>query len=201
MLIENSSQAQGNFVNLDFESANVPNGTSPGPISVANALPGWTVYYGTSQVSQIYYNDVSLGSSQVTLISSSDPFGADCVTGNYGVLLQGGSTYPSVSIGQSGLVPAGSMSVLFDAQLNPAFGPVYLSLGGQNIAYSAVTTEPYYTVYGGNIPSSLAGQVETLEFVVPGSVSGYNGDNALNLGPISFSLNEIPEPGSWALML
>jgi hypothetical protein len=43
-----SAHGQGAFQNLDFESAQiVPDPFHP--IVAADALPGWTVYYGTNQ--------------------------------------------------------------------------------------------------------------------------------------------------------
>jgi hypothetical protein len=189
-----SGHAQGTFQNLDFESANLPNGTQPGPVLVANALPGWSVYYGTNQVNQIFYNDISLGAPQVTLLSANDPFGPNAIEGNFGVLLQGGSSLTGVSIRQNGLVPVTAESILFKAS---SAGPMTLSLGGQAIPLVILGTGPNFTLYGGNIPITLAGQVEQLAFSVP---NGVGGNNAWNLDSIVFSPSLIPEPGALQIL-
>ena len=181
--------AQGTFQNLDFESAIIPNGTQPGLVLVSNALPGWSVYYGISQMTQIYYNNLSLGSSRVNLVSSNDPSGESAIEGNFGVIMQGGTTAASVSIRQTGLVPDTAESIMFKANLR---GPVSLSLGGQNIQFTVIGSGPNYTLYGGNIPPSLAGQIAELEFFAPHDSLP---DTGWNLDSIMFSPSLIPEPG------
>jgi hypothetical protein len=58
-------RAQGTFQNLDFEEANVipivGSPLYPYDVTVANALPDWTVEYGNIQQSQMTYNEISLG--------------------------------------------------------------------------------------------------------------------------------------------
>jgi hypothetical protein len=93
------------------------------------------------------------------------------------------------------LVPVLTESILFKAQ---AEGPMTLSLGGQNIAFAPLSTGANYTLYGGNIPSALAGQVEQLEFSVP---EGPGGNNAWNIDSIVFSATPVPEPATWTLLL
>jgi hypothetical protein len=180
---------QGTFQNLGFESASITVGTPPGPITVASGVPGWTVFYGAIQMTQMYYNDISLGASQITLISASDPFGPNAIEGNYGIFLQGGSTATDVSLRQSSLVPLSAASILFKGN---AGGPLSLSLGGLDIPFVALSNSANYTTYGGSIPANLAGQVEELRFSVPNDVSG---NNAFNLDSIVFSSSSIPEPG------
>src|SRR5437879_4086489 len=82
------ARPQGTFVNLDFESANIPPGTPPGTVvAVSDALPGWTCYIGTNQVTAIHYDDISLGAAAITIHdrNSFEPI----LQGNYTVLLQG----------------------------------------------------------------------------------------------------------------
>lgn len=188
------TRAQGTFQNLGFESANIPNGTPPGPIATSNALPGWNVFYGSNQISQTFYNDVSTGATQATLVGANDPFGPNAIEGNFGVLLQGGSTLPYAAITQTGLVPGSAESILFKAD---SMGPMVLSLGGQDISYFAIGSGLNYTLYGGNIPISLAGQVEELEFSVP---EGPGGNNAWNIDSVVFSSSPLPEPGTLAVL-
>src|ERR1035438_6704048 len=94
------------FVNLGFESARIiplTQGAAFPPYSVAttNAVPGWTVYYGTAQQSQITYNDPALGSTSVTLYATN----GQQIAGNFSVLLQGGGTATDASISQTALTP------------------------------------------------------------------------------------------------
>src|SRR5947208_2639943 len=58
---------QGTFQNLGFESAQIipVEGSPYYPYAVAtsNALPGWSVFYGTQPQSEITYNDPALGAT------------------------------------------------------------------------------------------------------------------------------------------
>jgi|ERR1035441_3076239 hypothetical protein len=60
--------AQGVFQNLDFESASVVNAPpyQPTMLPIAQVFPSWTAYYGTTPVTQVYFNGYSLGSALVT---------------------------------------------------------------------------------------------------------------------------------------
>jgi len=61
MAIIKAASAQGTFQDLNFEEANiVPIFGDPYAVTVANALPGWTVDYGNLQQSDVLYNDPSL---------------------------------------------------------------------------------------------------------------------------------------------
>src|ERR1700733_10194384 len=81
------------FLNLDFEQAKViplaGGDYDAYSIAVTNALPDWSVYFGTEQQSQITYNDPALGSTFVTLYATN---GLQ-LAGNYSVELQGGGTF------------------------------------------------------------------------------------------------------------
>ncbi len=191
--------AQGTFQDLDFEEANivpiVGSPLYPYVVTVADALPGWAVNYGTAQQTQILYNDEALGSTAVTLYASGYPgFYTLPLQGNYSVLLQEG-TYvgaPSASITQTGLVPAGSESLLFDATSDPE--PPEVLIGNQSVSLVTVGSGANYTIFGADI-SSWAGQTEQLTITTPGVSGNWEIDN------ISFSPNTIPEPGTLALVL
>jgi len=187
------------FKNLNFESAVGPNGNQPGLFPVATALPGWSLFYGTNQQSQIFFNSESAGATQVTLVGSNDTFGPNCIEGNYGVFFQGGESATDASIRQTGLIPMGTLSIEFKADGQIAFGPILVSFGGQNIPVYALATGANYTLYGGDV-SALAGTTGQLEFSVPGSLSGYT-FNAWNLDSIVFSTSPVPEPATSALIL
>ena len=76
--------SQGNFQNLDFESANIPAGTHiPSELSANQAIPGW------SGSSPIVYDFLGSGDSQVTIIDSNS--GLAPLQGNYSVVLVGGT--------------------------------------------------------------------------------------------------------------
>src|SRR5580704_4348520 len=55
------AHAQGTFQNLDFEEAGlylapIPSGQFGGEVPVTEGLPGWTVYLGNVQQSQVLQN-------------------------------------------------------------------------------------------------------------------------------------------------
>jgi hypothetical protein len=187
------------FVDLDFESAQIiPYTSSPIPnaIAVSNALPGWSVYFGTSQQMVINYNDPATGSTWVSLMATN----GGQISGNYSVLLQGGGTASAAIITQTGVVPVDTKSLLFEAEPGPvvAAGSLVVSLGGQNIMFSALSTGSNYTLYGGNIPLAFAGQSEQLTFSAL-EQSGLNVNN-WTVDDIQFSPSVVPEPGVAGLL-
>jgi hypothetical protein len=181
------------FVNLDFESAqNLPanpgiHGTS---VATTSALPGWTAYDGNLALSEVYY-----GSNTLSYAANPELEGGSlALSGDFSVEL-----YVDSSIGQTGLVPAGSDFLQFEAQgpNNPLPGPTGFSvtLGGQTLPYSLLSVGPDYSVYGANIPASLDGQVEALIFGCQGIGSG-----RVVLDNIEFSTTGVPEPGECAML-
>jgi hypothetical protein len=193
------AKAQGTFQNLNFEEANiVPIAGSPYypyAITVANALPGWTVDYGSAQQTQILYNDPSLGDTAVTLYANGYPGSpVPVIDGNFSVLLQGGllnGVTTAASISQTGLIPSGTQSLLFDVG-SPTFppSPPQVSIGNQELSLFPVGSVGNYTIFGGNI-SEWAGQTEQLTF----SSSFQN----FLIDDISFSTQAVPEPSPLAL--
>jgi hypothetical protein len=180
------AQAQS-FQNLNFELAN-PGPHSGDPPSAANvlvtsALPYWSVFYGSVQQSFINVNAPSLGSTAVTLIAP----GGGPIDGNYSVLLQGGITASVASISQTGLIPSGTQSLFFDAEMGA--GSYELLIGNQAIPFTAVGGGSDYTLYGANI-SAWADQKEELTFSAL-----ENGNSYWIIDDISFSQTELtPEP-------
>jgi hypothetical protein len=185
-----SVRGQG-FQNLNFESAqNLPG--NPGPsgasVPVSNALPDWAAYAGPNALSSISYVSNNFpGSSSLVELEA----GTLALAGNWSVaLFEGGS------ISQTGLVPDNSESLQFEVQ---GRGPgdsldandLSVTLGGQNLSYSALFNGPDYVEYGANIPANLDGQIETLTFLVQ--------SEAL-LDNIEFSTSPIPEPSEYALL-
>src|SRR5208282_2538738 len=176
-------QAQGNFQDLDFESARVivtTDSSGDSVIATSNALPGWSLFSGTNQLSLIAYNASFLPDPQL-YFSNANPH---VIAGNFDIILGNGN-----SISQTGLVPSGTESLLFDA--SPL--PVLVSLGGQSLSFMAISNamNSYgysYTIYGADI-SGFAGQLETLTF---------SGGGALD--DIQFSPEAVPEPSEFALI-
>jgi hypothetical protein len=181
------------FVNLNFESARIIPLTTgadfpPDSVATTNAVPSWDVYYGSSQQSQITYNDPALGSPFVTLLATNGLQFA----GNYSILLQGGATFSAATISQTGLVPTDAESLMFIAVGDTSLGSsgLQVSLDGQDLSFFAISNELNYTLYGANI-SSFADQIETLSFSALEDSGGYNNWEIDN---IQFSTSPVPEP-------
>ena len=202
LLLAGSGQcfSQG-FMNLNFESANIPNGTSPGSnIPIGYGLPGWTAYFvsstATNQTTQVAYDGISTGGNVISVIDS-NALGFSPIQGKYSAFLFGGGNGPlySSTISQTGLVPAATESILFDGY--ESFASFIVTLGGQTINMTPLQTFSNYTLYGGNIPPSLAGEVETLSFTEPPATGTQ--PSLFELDNIQFSTSPVPEPGTLAL--
>ncbi|MGD1088171.1 MAG: hypothetical protein ABR955_05545 [Verrucomicrobiota bacterium] len=188
------------FVNLNFESANVsgyPLYSTDVPIS--SALPGWSAYYysnyssGTNALTQVGYDLISIGSSGITVVDSNAP-ALPPLQGQYSTILFGSEANGDVTvlISQTGLVPSGTMSLLMDVY---AFYNFEVTLGGQTINMIPLQTFPNYTLYGGNI-SSFAGDVETLSLIAPPT----GVPNGVEFDDIQFSPSPVPEPSIFGLL-
>jgi hypothetical protein len=196
-----SGSAQG-FVNLDFESANIPSSTpTVSYVPIGTSLPGWNAYFisssTTNQQTEIMYDALSLGGNTISIVDTNVGYGVNPIHGNYSVFLYGGGSGPfyTAQISQSGLVPSGTESLQLEAQ---DYGPYFIvTLGGQTITMSPLQVFPNYTLYGGNIPPSLAGQVATLSITEPPPLHFVPSE--LHLDNIVFSPNSIPEPSELAL--
>jgi hypothetical protein len=190
--------AQGTFQNLNFEQANpvfVSGPDSPYDATTASALPGWTVLIGGVQQSVVTVNNPTLGAPWVSLVGPGTHFGFSPIDGDYSVLLQGYAG--TVAISQTGLIPSGTQSLLFESAtglLQP--GLLEVSVGTQDVPLVAVGTGPNYTLYGANI-SAWAGQTDALTFsAAPGGAFINNWE----LDDISFSPNAVtPEPSPLVL--
>jgi hypothetical protein len=195
-----STHAQGTFQNLNFESAN-PSGYPPNSdLSIASGLPGWSGFYGGTQTSTLSYDGISTGGALISLVDDSVVFDAfDPIQGSYSVYLFGGGNNPllSATISQAGIVPAGTMSLVFDAKVSGS--PFIVTLGGVTISMTAQQTFPTYTVYSGSIPSSFDGQFETLRFTEPPATGTQ--PSMFELDDITFSPNTVPEPNTLALLV
>jgi len=195
-----SASAQGTFQNLDFEQAYPVfiHGSEYNDATAVSALPYWTATIGGVQQNEIPVNDPSTGAPWVSLLGPGNPqFGfvpSNPIDANYSVLLQG--TFESAAISQTGLIPAGTQSLLFKTQSTPAQnGPLDFLVGNQSVPLVQVGTGPNYIVYGANL-SAWSGQTEELTFLAP---SGNVLDN-WEIDDISFSPTAVtPEPSPLAL--
>jgi hypothetical protein len=187
-------------VDLSFENAVItPDPSSPyypNAVYASNAIPGWTAT-GFLGPTEILYNDVSLGDPSVSLLGNNGVYSA--LDGAFSIDLYGGSSGSptGASISQTGLVPANAVSIQFIAQGEGSLGGALLvSLDGQNIPFFVISTRSKYTLYGGNIPSGLAGNSEQLVF----STLPDGGNNYWEVDDIQFSSSVVPEPGVAGLL-
>ena len=201
-ILIHSAKAQG-FVNLNFESANIPNGTSPGSyIPISDGLPGWSGYYtsstSTNVATQVAYEGISLGGNVISIIDTNVGFGFSPIQGTYSAFLFGGGsgTYYAATISQTGLVPAGTATLLMDASF---FGANFVvKIGGETISMIPLQNFSNYTIYGADI-SSFAGTTTTLSFTEPPATGVQPG--GLLLDNIQFSSTPVPEPSDLALLV
>jgi len=193
--------AQG-FANLNFEFANIPNGTSTGSlIPIADALPHWFAYYnsatfGLEPTTQMAYDGISTGGPVISILDENNP-GApyfDPLQGSYSALLFGGVGFSS-SISQTGTITAGTQSLLMDAWSYDA-SPIVVINGGP-INMIPLQTFANYTLFGGTVPAADVGPSVTLSFTEPSPATG--GPSEFELDNISFSQTAVPEPSIAAL--
>jgi len=194
-----SACAQGTFQNFNFESANIPPSTPiPSFLPISDALPGWTA----TPSSPVVYDGISTGGEGISIIDQNES-GFQPLQGNYSVLLFGGGA-PSVisaEISQTGVVPNGTQSLLFEGYVSST--PFVVTLGGQTLNMIPLQTFPNtgsyppYNLYGGNFPSAFDGQSETLTFTEPAPAT--SPPSMFELDDISFSTQAVPEPSPFVL--
>jgi len=172
------------FTNLDFESANL-SGYSAGSVPAADAIPGWTAYFGGVLRTNISYNVspvVVFGGDILGTNGGYHPF-----QGSYYYYLLGSGSSPAV-ISQSGTVPVTARSLTFMSS-TPAWGGV--SFNGQILSLWDLGRH----VYGADI-SGFAGETGELRF----ESSAYPGGLGYLIDNIQFSDQPIPEPGTLGLV-
>ena len=204
-----SAHAQGTFQNLGFESATIVpvQGDPYQRIDFAAAFPGWTGRTGANQEHLALHNGEFLDSSGIALIEKSYNSGSYVSRGNYAVMLQAGFGLWSeplrpadASLSQTGLVPVGSQSLLFDALFYSGLSPTSfdVTLGGQTLALTPLSTTGGFTLYGADV-HALAGQTVQLDFVLH-AADPHIGNAALLIDAIRFSTQPIPEPSALGLV-
>jgi hypothetical protein len=161
------------FQNLDFESASlIPvSGSYQGEVEIGPALPGWSVF---TQVPYVLYDSMFLDSAGVSILDTNRPYGFQVLTqtiqGRFTLLLQGGFSlsYPaggrlSAAIAQTGLVPAGVRTLLFDGAMYAGETNFTVSVAGQSLPFYALASYTNYILYGLDI-SGFSGQTQEIRF-------------------------------------
>jgi hypothetical protein len=199
-----------NFVNLGFESANlpvIPAGQYGGSVSASDALPGWRVLYGTNTVpiTSVLHNNYTLGTRSLSVFG---PNFSDyqVIEGQFMPFLQAGNPgvvgFPnrSVAIEQTGLVPGFAQSLQFKVGLNNQIGVgfhtnFFVSLNGLTLSLVPLGSTELYALYGVDV-TSFANQVSDLRFT---SFSTPIRDSWVAVDSFVFSADVVPEPSTWAL--
>jgi hypothetical protein len=190
---------QGTFQNLDFENTTLlPLLANPGSgLFITNAtLPGWDWSpHGNAGYSDpnttVTFDSIALDAPAITLHGIGDYYPA--LSGNYSVLLQGGSQffpqqYGGASVFQTGQIPASAQTLIYLAN-----GAIQVSFNGRSLSSVALGNGPNYTEWGVDI-ASCAGQSGELQFAVP-----WLGWSMLD--GIEFSDSGVPEPSVLSLSL
>ncbi len=200
-----SSLAQSTFQNLDFESAIVPDVPSDQfiyPISLTNAVPGWTGYYGTNQGQFGSYNGLFNSARAVGLIDGHTSYYSNLVSeGYFTAVLQTGnvspSGYGSAGIGQTGLIPLDARSLLFNLQVGEGFASnMVFTINGAVIPF----TQLQGFRYGADV-SGFAGQIAEIRFTEEPALNFSDPYMTIFLDNIQFSSTAIPEPQLIALLV
>jgi hypothetical protein len=199
-----TTHAQGTFQNLDFESASlpvVPPGQYGGSVPISEGLPDWSASIGGVTQSGVVQNDFTTGAGSIDIFGPDWTGSPGIIDGDYSILFQPGGLNSTASIDQTGSIPAGTQTLLFDAYQYVSSSPIpfTVSFAGNTLSPFVIgsATSPSgqgYNVYAANV-SAYAGNTGPLEFTATGQF------NWLLLDDISFSATAAPEPGPWILAL
>ena len=190
------------FQNLNFEQIDpsvIPSDQFHDNLPIEDAMPGWTGYLGTNQLTAVLYNNTTLGAASISLYGPNS-FPSAILEGQFTAgLVRGGDgagNFMNVSLAQTGLIPFGAHSVLLRAagtNFAVSFSPQTIP-SAQAIPLVAISNGPNYTVYAGDI-FAFAGQVGELRI----STVSILGAGVL-FDAIAFSFEAIPEPSSLNLV-
>lgn len=198
---------------LNFEFANniPPSGPAsyPNDVPIASALPGWTAYLGTQQITDVGYNAPTLSVATVCLIGPSwnstdtQETGTGIIDGRYTIDLETGvtplnptTTFVNASIEQTGTIPYNAASLQFKES---GYSSLSVSFEGNVLVPIALSSGVSadglpYTLYGVNI-SPWDSQSGELEFSTSSNVDYAYAE----LDDITFSIIVVPEPNTWIL--
>jgi len=191
-ILADGLNAQGTFVNLDFEGALVPDtppGSNGGGVSASIALPGWVAIPG--EFGQVFHNVTLLGSPSIVLYGPNWNQ-SDIFQGKYTVLLASAFSNSGSALAQTGQIPANAQAMLFYARV---FN-MQVSFAGNSLPFSRLGSGPNYDIFGVDV-TALHGMTGELRFTAlpleGGGVGGVRLDN------IQFSNQPIPEPSVFGL--
>jgi len=197
-----SAPAQGTFQNLGFEAAHlspIPPGQYGGYVSSAIGIPGWVGYLGTTQVTQVLQNNLTLGNASIDILGPTWTEGG-IIEGSYTLVLQPGSNpfsgnpndHIDASVEQTGLVPVDARSI----QLKASASSFSVSFAGQALPLFPMGSGQNYTLYGADL-SSFAGQVGTLRITALTTLA--QPSTADYFDSLIFSSQAVPEPTVFGL--
>ncbi len=198
------------FRDLDCESAKIVPVSGGDPyerIQFGPAFPGWSGYTGSSIEQLALYRRMFLDSSGIVILDRGLPYGFQPIEGNFAALLEAehGLAPPHLpadaTLSQTGTVPAGTQSLLFEARLvGDSASALDVTLGGQSLSLIRVLDTPDYTLYGADV-NAWAGETAELDFTLH-AYDPYTMPTMriLLLDSIRFSSQPIPEPSAFALM-
>jgi hypothetical protein len=198
------------FINLDFESANVPRlspeqwGGSYVPIS--DAVPGWTCAIDGVQFTEALNNNGTTGGASLSIWGQRAENVGGVLEGSQTVILSAGfgdDFGHTISLSQTGLIPLFAKSLLFKAapydgvSPGPADGLFSVFMGGRNLDYYPLSTGANYILYGTSIPSEFTGTVQSLMFTDASFPGTWHYEK---LDDIQFTADPIPEPSLISLV-
>jgi hypothetical protein len=181
------------FVNLNFEQANVPAvpaGSLGSFVDPALAFPGWTVLpNGSIFQTSVFYNDLSLGGPAIALMGPDYPSANSYypLEGSYSVLLMYFGTGNPPALSQTGFIPYGTQSISI-------LGSAVIELNGVNIPLT-VTSDGRSA---GDI-SMFAGQTVQLTITTAPEPFGHYDNIWDYFDDVQFS--GVPEPSMSSLMV
>lgn len=201
------------FRNLDFELANVPatlpfsEGGLGGLVSVTDAFPYWTVMFGSYAPTEVFHNNIALGSTSISIIGPA----WDVVVEQYMAILQpghmdvGGGDYEPVSVSliQAGYIPSGTQSIRFQTWSGTPAAAFQILIDAHSIGTWVTGTSGNVEAIAGDV-SQYAGQTHSLQILAPiyinydGNGTDFVGGGAID--SIQFSPEPAPEPASLVLL-
>jgi hypothetical protein len=201
-----SAPCQGTFQNLGFEAASIVHapGYPADDFLFGQAFPGWTGYVGGVQQGLTYYNVLTMSTAGFSILDTAynpleqPPYGG-LIEGSYTAVLMAGAAgvnqTAAATLAQMGLVPTGTESLQFKAQLSPHISRASfaVTLGGQTLSLVPLESGANYTLYGADI-HAFAGNTAELDITVNTYPNQFAAEY-LFLDSIEFSAQAIPEPG------
>jgi PEP-CTERM motif len=203
LLVIQSVNAQ-NFVNLDFESADlpaIPEGQYGGRVPISQALPGWLGLTASTPADFVFHNNFALGSPSISIFGPSWTSAQGVIEGRYTALLQSGVVSGDASIFQTGMIPLGTQSIQFWAAPTSDFmsmSDFAVLFAGQQLNLVLLPADGAigFTRYGVDA-TGIDGLTGELKFT---ALANSSHPNNFLLDSISFSVMPVPEPATWTLL-